>query len=236
MSTMSREGARRTTRKSAANHPVKAAPPPGYNTAAIRRLLTEALSDDEFTDLCADYFLPVYDNFAGGLSRAVKTRLLLDYCRQRGQFGLLLDLVRELNPYQYEQMRPALTASPLPLLSNKPGATRYSRIEITVGGDFDGLPAEKLHALERAIAGVLADESVSDVNQFHILSARLGSMIMDLLVPTTAAERLQQLANEQDGTVPELGIQSMRMRGTQMQSIVLQGAVLENAALGGSDI
>ena len=72
-----------------------------FDTAAIRQLLFDAFSDDELNTFCFDHFLPVYQNFAYGMSKSDKIQRLLDYCARLGQFERLLDLVKEQNPYQY---------------------------------------------------------------------------------------------------------------------------------------
>jgi len=77
--------------------------PQWYNTAAIRELLTAALSDEELTTLCYDYFRPVHDRFSAGQSRSAKTQLLIEYCERHGEFPRLLTEVNRINPRQYQQ-------------------------------------------------------------------------------------------------------------------------------------
>ncbi|MCB0163560.1 MAG: toll/interleukin-1 receptor domain-containing protein [Anaerolineae bacterium] len=74
-----------------------------YNSANIRKLLQNALSDEEFTSLCFDYFRSVYDQFSAGMSRLQKTQRLLEYCERQGKFNELLAYVREYNPGQVEK-------------------------------------------------------------------------------------------------------------------------------------
>ena len=74
---------------------------PKFNTAAIRQLLFEAFSDEEINTFCFDYFLPLYQNFAQGMSKSDKIQQLLDYCARHGELERLLLLVKEENPYQY---------------------------------------------------------------------------------------------------------------------------------------
>ncbi|MCA9734850.1 tetratricopeptide repeat protein [candidate division KSB1 bacterium] len=69
--------------------------------AILRKLLVNAFSDEELTDLCFDYFRPVYENFASGMSKGAKTRRLLDYCIRQDQIEILLELVEKQNPGQY---------------------------------------------------------------------------------------------------------------------------------------
>ena len=72
-----------------------------YNTAAIRDLLNQALSDDELNTLVFDHFREIYDNyFTASLTRQQKTQILLEQTERRGETERLLALVRELNPAQ----------------------------------------------------------------------------------------------------------------------------------------
>jgi hypothetical protein len=56
---------------------------PAWNTAAIRDLLSAAFNDEELTTLCFDHFRPVYEEFAGGMSKGQKVQRLLDYCTRQ---------------------------------------------------------------------------------------------------------------------------------------------------------
>jgi hypothetical protein len=82
--------------------------PTRYDTNTIRQLLHEALDDEGLTALCYDYFRDVYEAFAAGMSKYDKVQNLIEYCDRQGQLDKLLDQVRQLNPYQYEQFRSQL--------------------------------------------------------------------------------------------------------------------------------
>jgi hypothetical protein len=85
-----------------------ATPEPGYNTTAIRQLLTAAFSDEELTAFCFDNFPEVYDKFGGGMSRTGKVQELIEHCQKRLLFDKLLQLVEQANPAQYERFRAQL--------------------------------------------------------------------------------------------------------------------------------
>lgn len=68
------------------------------DTATIRRLLSDALSDDEFVALCMDHFRPVFEQFTAGMGRGDKIQRLIEHCVRRREIPKLLDLVRQLNP------------------------------------------------------------------------------------------------------------------------------------------
>ena len=92
-----------------------------YNTAAIRDLLNQALSDDELNTLVFDHFREIYDNyFTASLTRQQKTQILLEQAERRGETERLLGLVRELNPAQ-------VTAYADQVLRLPPATARRSR-------------------------------------------------------------------------------------------------------------
>ena len=81
---------------------------PDYDTAAVRRLLTEAFGDEELTILCYDHFGEVHEKFAAGMTKGQKIQLLVEFCQRHVLFGRLLALVKQVNPAQYEQHRSGL--------------------------------------------------------------------------------------------------------------------------------
>lgn len=76
-----------------------------YHTAAIRKLLREALSDQELEDLCMDYFPDVHNQFSLGMDKHQKTHHLLEYCSRRNQLPYLLELIYQINPERYTEYR-----------------------------------------------------------------------------------------------------------------------------------
>ncbi|MCX6029372.1 MAG: hypothetical protein NT169_08720 [Chloroflexi bacterium] len=79
------------------------------NTAARRDLLNAAFNDDELMTFCYDYFRPVYDDFASGMSKGQKIQRLLDFCERQEQVEHLLAVVRKANPKQYQRFAGQLT-------------------------------------------------------------------------------------------------------------------------------
>lgn len=72
-----------------------------YNLSVVRELLTVALSDEELTTLAYDRFRPVYESFAGGISKSEKIQYLLEYCERRALIPNLLMQIRQSNPNKY---------------------------------------------------------------------------------------------------------------------------------------
>lgn len=77
-----------------------------YDTAAIRKLLTEAFDDEELIIFCFDHFEEVSQKFATGMTPITKVQYLVDYCKRKGIFKELLQLVKELNPNKYGELGP----------------------------------------------------------------------------------------------------------------------------------
>ena len=77
--------------------------PPMWNTATIRQLLIEALSDQQISELAFDHFRPVYQQFSTGMTKPHMIRLLLEYCDMHNQIKELIDHIQRLNPAKYSQ-------------------------------------------------------------------------------------------------------------------------------------
>ncbi len=74
-----------------------------YNTATIRTLLKEALSDQELHELCMDHFPVVYDQFSLGMTKPQKISSLIEYCKRHNEFPHLLELIRPINLEKYAE-------------------------------------------------------------------------------------------------------------------------------------
>ncbi|MDT0549691.1 MULTISPECIES: effector-associated domain EAD1-containing protein [Streptomyces] len=75
-----------------------AAPAPlSYGPGDVRRLVMDALDDDELSALCLDHFPAVYGQFAHGMSKSQKTLRLIEYCARRDRLPDLVRRVGEVN-------------------------------------------------------------------------------------------------------------------------------------------
>ncbi|MEU7239699.1 effector-associated domain EAD1-containing protein [Streptomyces sparsogenes] len=86
--------------------PAAAAPPAAptpYGAGDVRRLVAEALDDDELTALCLDHFPAVYGQFAQGMSKSQKTIRLIEYCARRDRLPDLVRRVGEVNPVRHRE-------------------------------------------------------------------------------------------------------------------------------------
>jgi TIR domain/Effector-associated domain 7 len=72
-----------------------------YNIANVRRLVTEALSDEELDQLCMDHFSKVYEQFSSGMSKSQKVHRLIEYCTRQNQLPYVLNLIKSVNPEKY---------------------------------------------------------------------------------------------------------------------------------------
>ena len=69
-----------------------------FDTAAVRELMLSAFNDEELGTFCFDYFRPVYEDFAPGMTKPQKIQRLLEYAERRGQMEALLDSVARGTP------------------------------------------------------------------------------------------------------------------------------------------
>lgn len=68
---------------------------------ALRDFITQCFSDEEVVALCYEKFWEVYDNFSDGTPKSQKVRALIDYCRHRGYFDYLHQVLAEKRPSAY---------------------------------------------------------------------------------------------------------------------------------------
>jgi hypothetical protein len=106
-----------------------------FNTATIRKLLKEALFDQDLNDLCMDYFPDVYDRFSDGMGKQQKISILIEYCLRHDLFPTLLTEVNRVNGEKYKQYEKTLIVSPAQsklgssLSVSSPTASRYDSLE-----------------------------------------------------------------------------------------------------------
>jgi hypothetical protein len=81
------------------------------NIPALRGFIAAALSTSELKTLCFDYFRPVYDELDDVPGKSEKITMLVNYCERHGKLLRLVELVRQINPYQYQQFARELWAS-----------------------------------------------------------------------------------------------------------------------------
>ena len=61
-----------------------------YDTADIRKFITDCFSDEELTTFCFDYFRDAYEEFAAGMSKTEKVQRLIEGCVRREALPNLL--------------------------------------------------------------------------------------------------------------------------------------------------
>ncbi len=84
--------------------PVRRDPPPrSWDAGSVRRLVDDALSDDDVEDLCLDHFPSVRRDFAAGMSRRAKVRLLVEHAVRHGRLADVVRIVAEANPEMYRR-------------------------------------------------------------------------------------------------------------------------------------
>ena len=138
-----------------------------WNIAAVRELLISAFDDLELTDLCADHFRSVAERFTHGMDKRQLVQSLLDYCIRHEQVALLIALVRERNPTQYERFAPRLgshlgatTAAPIP--TGPPDVVPEALTPSATGAPSSTAPAMSVAATGQAAeAEILNSDAVA---------------------------------------------------------------------------
>ena len=115
-------------------------------SADIRRFLTESFSDEEITTLCFDRFRPVYDTFAGGMTKGQKIQILIEYCERHDEWPVLLSALQRERPRQFaallETEAPEITRS-VPISKegeprSRSGGIDLNAHDVSIGGDAVG--------------------------------------------------------------------------------------------------
>jgi esterase/lipase superfamily enzyme len=93
-----------------------------YNLAAIRKLIENALTEDEFDNLLFDDFSSIKDETSGQPLPA-RRRKLIEYANKQRKIPDLLKAIQELNPAVYEEFESELEIPDKPktnVITNKP--------------------------------------------------------------------------------------------------------------------
>lgn len=127
-----------------------------FNTAVIRKLLKDALFDQDLNDLCMDYFPDVYDRFATGMDKQQKISILIEYCRRRNLFLTLLTEAKRVNEEKYKEYENALIISPIQgqpgtsLSVSSPTISRYDYLEIFKWKNFKQKLSDLINEVPKA--------------------------------------------------------------------------------------
>jgi hypothetical protein len=74
-----------------------------YNTNAIRELIQDGFSQEEFRIFVYDFYRAVYGKFTPDMSFNWQIQLIIEYAEERDQLGELVDHIAELRPRQYKK-------------------------------------------------------------------------------------------------------------------------------------
>lgn len=100
------------------------------SSADIRRLLTEAFSDEEVEALCFDHFPAVQDEFSAGMSKPDKIQRLLGYCRRLNLAPQLMAAIQTARPAQYDKLFGGMSADQLQSILSLPAPTPLSSMSL----------------------------------------------------------------------------------------------------------
>ena len=200
-----------------------------YNTDIIRELLNAAFSDEELTAVCFDFFKPVHDDFTVGVSRLTKIQLLLAHCTRYDKLENLLQIVQTKNSAQYAKFEPLLKQFPqITEIESNGGKTR---LELTFPIDWVRVPPERRDALISALVGALAGVLGIPHDLIGVLQVRIGSLVLQLEMPTKSAARLIALYESSLPTMQDLGIEHISLIPQQPLQPVDLLSTLERAKL-----
>jgi hypothetical protein len=139
-----------------------------FNIASIRKLLKEALFDQDLNDLCMDYFPDVYDRFSDGMGKQQKISILIEYCLRHDLFPTLLTEVNGVNEEKYKQYEKTLIVSPA---QSKPGSS------LAVGSPTAPRPVSRYDSLEEIFKRKNFEQKISDfINEVPKAQRRLRSI------------------------------------------------------------
>lgn len=74
-----------------------------YNTAQIRKLMTDCFGDMDLKEISFDYFRPAYERFGDGMGKDQKIHILLEYADRYKRMDDLLLVLKEENQNCYQE-------------------------------------------------------------------------------------------------------------------------------------
>jgi hypothetical protein len=123
-----------------------------YDTAAVRQLLAEGLSDETIDTLCYDYFRSVYDQLSVGMSKGQKIQRLIEYCDRQNRIPDLLDAIRQLNPAKYMQYESHLSGFASEAVLDLSASDSQARRLVSLRRQL-AMAEKVLAVMERRVAG-----------------------------------------------------------------------------------
>jgi len=66
----------------------------------------EGFTEQEFSDFCMDFYLPVYKEFTTEQMRSRRISILIDYVQSNGEFDKLLNIIHKDKPKQFDNFIP----------------------------------------------------------------------------------------------------------------------------------
>ena len=147
-----------------------------YDTAKLREMLTMAFDDSELKDFTFDHFGEIYEQFADGMTKAIKISLLIEGCYRRRKLNYLLELLAKYRP-EYDW------SSSIWPKGNTYDYGRQYFIEQTIvvhipDIDLHKLSAEQVRSLLLGFKVTLATTLNIPVDNIKIVGMQVGSVIL----------------------------------------------------------
>ncbi|MEW5956919.1 MAG: hypothetical protein AB1801_04290, partial [Chloroflexota bacterium] len=172
-----------------------------YQSAAVCKLLNQALPGEALTSFCSMYFPAIQKKFRASTPRLWKIQLLVDTCKKYEQFDQLFNYLAQGKAADYNKFVALATQPAVPPRHETAAEQGYA--EIVFAGDFADFTIELQLAAIEALAMCLNISS----EQISVLKVQAGTIILQVEMPAAAVKRLIDMVQSHDPLIHDLGVQ-----------------------------
>lgn len=183
-----------------------------FDTAKLRRLITNAFNDEEFLTFCFDHFRVTYEKFASGMTRWIKIHLLIEDCYRQNNIEQLLTLLSDYRPNSEWSTCLAPNNGKKLHKSSDNGTVKIWVSDI----NLNQLSVTQREGLELGFKVTLASVLELPVSEISVLSMEAGSIVLTVSLPSYAIEKLR--ASDTHLLSEALGIQKIDFHENDSQS------------------
>ncbi len=196
-----------------------------FNTQALRQLIQSAFNDSELKVFCFDHFYDAYHDYIhDNMPLSLKAVNLADYCIRHGRVEKLLNLMEVANPYQYSRFKDDIfkKSSDEIHLKIKKILKEVEIVQFSVPKiDLEELSSNQRAGLIRGVKLLLSDVLNILENAVKILRMRLGSVILEVSIPTESIPLLLEL--EGNGHLNSLGMELGKQEVARLKKKLSKG-------------
>lgn len=176
-----------------------------YNTAEIRKLMTECYRDEDLNDISFDYFRPVYDSFGSGMGKDRKIHILLEYAERYIKMNDLLLALWETNKECYEKH--------LPNIGVPQRIPRENKIIVVI------VPPDQVtkEGIAKIIKSLADEANVPPAEAQAVITESKFTTIIS--IPTLETDRLQELSEQRhlESLKTEYGVDTIKVANNQIK-------------------